>query len=78
MNRVVRFGKRGKLNPHYVGPFEIMEKIGSVAYRLALTLEFANIHDVFHISMLRKYVANPTHLLKQPPIYLEKNVKYEE
>ncbi|XP_057483982.1 uncharacterized protein LOC130770513 [Actinidia eriantha] len=78
MKGVMRFGKKGKLNPRYVGPFEILEKIGPVAYRLALTLEFANIHDVFHVSMLRKYVADPTHVLEQSPIVLEKNLQYEE
>jgi hypothetical protein len=78
MKGVVRFGKRGKLNPRYVGPFEILEKIGPVAYRLALTPELANVHDVFHISMLRRYVADPTHVLERPPIQLEKNLRYEE
>ena len=78
MKGVVRFGKRGKLNPRYVGPFEILEKIGPVAYRLALTPEFSNVHDVFHVSMLRKYVADPTHVLEQPPIELERNLQYEE
>ncbi|XP_057482029.1 uncharacterized protein LOC130768958 [Actinidia eriantha] len=78
MKGVVRFEKKGKLNPRYVGTFEILEKIGPVAYRLALTPEFANIHDVFHVSMLRKYVADTTHVLEQPPIALEKNLKYEE
>ncbi|XP_057495682.1 uncharacterized protein LOC130780682 [Actinidia eriantha] len=78
MKGIVSFGKKGKLNPRYVGPFEILEKIGPVAYRLALTSEFANIHDVFHVSMLRKYVADPTHVLQQPPIELEKNLQYEE
>ena len=46
MKRVVRFGERGKLNPRYVEPFEILEKIGPVAYRLTLTPKFANVHDV--------------------------------
>ena len=75
---VIRFGKREKLNPHYVGPFEILEKIGPVAYRFALTPELANVHDIFHVSMLRKYVADPTQVLEQTPIELEKNLQYEE
>ena len=74
----MRFGKKGKLNPRYVGPFKILEKIGPIAYWLALTPEFINIHNVFHVSMLRKYVADPTHVLEQPPIALEKNLQYEE
>ena len=51
---IVRFGKRGKLNPRFVGPFEILEKVGPVAYRLALSSELAYVHNVFHVSMLRR------------------------
>ena len=70
--------EEGKLNPCYVRPFEILKKIRPIAYRLALTLKFVNVHNVFHISMLRKYVADPTHVLEQPPIALKKILKYEE
>ena len=48
---VVRFGKRGKLSPRFIGPFEILERIGTVAYRLALPLSMLGVHEVFHISM---------------------------
>ena len=51
---VVRFGVRGKLNPRYIGPYEILERIGPVAYRLALPPSLAGVHDVFHVSLLRK------------------------
>ena len=51
---MVRFGKRGKLSPRYIGPFEIVERIGPVAYRLDLPEELSGVHNVFHISMLRK------------------------
>ena len=78
MKGVIRFGKREKLNPCNVGPFEILEKIGPVAYRLALTPEFTIVHDIFHISMLRKYVADPTHVLEKTPIELKKKLQYEE
>ena len=54
---VVRFGKRGKLSPRYIGPYEIIERVGSLAYRLALPPELARIHNVFHVSMLRKYIS---------------------
>ena len=53
---VIRFGKHRKLNPRYIGPFEMLERIGSVAYSLALPTELSNIHNVFHISMLRRYL----------------------
>ena len=52
---VLRFGKKGKLSPRYMGPYEIVERIEEVAYRLRLPPELAIIHDVFHVSMLRKY-----------------------
>ena len=50
---VVRFGKRGKLSPRFIGPFEILERVGTVAYRLALTPSMSGVHEVFHVSMLR-------------------------
>nr|GEV20943.1 putative reverse transcriptase domain-containing protein [Tanacetum cinerariifolium] len=55
---VVRFGKRSKLSPRYVGPFEIVEKVGPVAYRLRLPQELVGIHDKFHVSNLKKYLAD--------------------
>ena len=61
---VLRFRKKGKLSPHYMGPYEIVERIGEVAYRLRLPAKLARIHDVFHVSMLRKYMANPLHVLR--------------
>nr|GEY99113.1 putative reverse transcriptase domain-containing protein [Tanacetum cinerariifolium] len=55
---VVRFGKKGKLMPWYVGPFDIMECVGSMAYRLRLPQELSYIHDVFHVSNLKKCLAD--------------------
>ncbi|GKE35598.1 putative reverse transcriptase domain-containing protein [Tanacetum coccineum] len=57
---VVRFGKKGKLAPRFVGPFEVIEKVGPVAYRLDLPGELDGIHDIFHVSNLKKCLANPT------------------
>ena len=51
----MRFGKKGKLSPKFIGPYELIEKLGSVAYRLALALELEKINNVFHVSMLRRY-----------------------
>ena len=76
--RVVRFGKRGKLNPRYIGPFEIVERIGPVAYRLDLPEEFSRVHNVFHISMLRKYIPDPSHALEALEIELRDDLSYEE
>ena len=75
---ILRFGKRGKFSPRYIGPYEIVDKVGEVAYRLRLPLELANILDVFHISMLRKHIADPSHILKEQPIQLKENLTYEE
>ena len=60
---VVRFGKQGKLSLRYIGPFEVLERVSTVAYRLALPSSLSSIHAVFHVSMLRKYTPNPTHVV---------------
>jgi hypothetical protein len=78
MKGVTRFGKKKKLNPRFVGPFEILERIGPVAYRLALPPSLAGVHDVFHVSMLRKYVPDPSHVLKYELLQLQENLTYEE
>ncbi|GJX10135.1 putative reverse transcriptase domain-containing protein [Tanacetum coccineum] len=57
---VVRFGKKGKLAPRFVGPFEIIEKVGPMAYRLDFLKEFNGVHDTFHVSNLKKCMADPT------------------
>ena len=60
---VVRSGKRGKLSSRFIGPFEILERIGVVAYRLALPPNMSGVHEVFHVSMLRKYTPDPSHVV---------------
>ena len=57
------FGKKGKLKPRYIGPFVILQQIGTVAYRIVIPPELSHVHDVFHVSMLRKYVHDPTHVI---------------
>ncbi|XP_073019446.1 uncharacterized protein [Primulina eburnea] len=82
MRGVVRFSKAGKLNPRYVGPFEILEKVGTLACRLALPPNMSRIHNVFHVSQLRRYVPDPSHILEVEPLIMEgnlgKELKYEE
>ena len=74
---ITRFRKKGKLNPRYIGPFEVLERVGKVAYRLALPPTMASIHDVFHVSMLRKYIADPAHILKYPEVEITRDLKHE-
>ena len=75
---VVRFGKRGKLSPRYIGPFEIVEMIGPMAYRLDLPEDLSRVHNVFHISLLRMYIPNPSHVLETPEVELRDDLSYEE
>ena len=65
---VLRFGKRGKLSPRFIGPYEIVSKVGPIAYKLKLPLELSRIHDTFHVSMLRKYISDPSHVLRELPV----------
>ncbi|KAL0539797.1 hypothetical protein IC582_024016 [Cucumis melo] len=78
MEGVLRFEKKGKLSPRFVGPFEILERIGHVAYRLTLPPSFSAVHDVFHVSMLRRYVADPTHVVDFEPLQINEDLSYEE
>ncbi|EOY03078.1 Retrotransposon protein, putative [Theobroma cacao] len=75
---VMRFGKKGKLSPRYIGPFEILERVGEVAYRLALPPDLSNIHPVFQVSMLRKYNPDPSHVIWYETIQLQDDLTYEE
>ena len=78
MKGVMRFRKKGKLTPRYIGPFEILDRVGNVSYRLALPPNFGHVHPMFHISMLRKYVPHPSHILQTQEIEVDKDLSYEE
>ena len=60
---MIGFGKRGKLSSRYIGPFEVLERVGVVAYRLALPPSLSSVHEVFHVSILRKYTPDPNHIV---------------
>ena len=75
---VVRFGKHGKLSPRFIELFEKLERIGTVAYRLALQPNMSGVHEVFHISMLRKYTPDPTHVVDWGQIEVDTDGTFEE
>ena len=75
---VVRFGKREKLLPRFIGPFEILERIGTVAYRLALSPSMIGVHEVFHVSMLQKYTPDPSHVVDWGQIKVDTDGTFEE
>ena len=75
---VVRFGKRGKLSPRFIGPFEIVQRVGECAYRLALPPSLSGVHDVFHVSMLRKYIIDPSHALDYSGLQFDDRLTLEE
>ncbi|XP_019256356.1 PREDICTED: uncharacterized protein LOC109234749 [Nicotiana attenuata] len=78
MKGVMQFGKRGKLSPRFIGPYEILDRVGVVAYRLALSPELSFIHPVFHVSMLRKCISDSSQVLEAPTTQLDERLSYEE
>ena len=75
---VVRFGKQGKLSPRFIWPFEILERVGIIAYRLALPPSMSGVHEVFHISMLRRYTPDLAHVVDWGEIEVDTNETFEE
>ncbi|KAG8472896.1 hypothetical protein CXB51_034783 [Gossypium anomalum] len=76
--KVLRFGRKGKLSPRFIGPYEISERIGPVAYRLILPPDLEKIHNVFHVSMLRRYRSDPSHILNPLEVEIQPDLSYEE
>ncbi|GKD95912.1 hypothetical protein Tco_1379809, partial [Tanacetum coccineum] len=86
---VIRFGKRGKLNPRYIGPFKIIAKVGPVAYRLELLQELSSVHNTFHISNFKKCLSDESlvipldeiqvddklHFIKEPMEIMDREIK---
>jgi hypothetical protein len=75
---IQRFGIKGKLAPRYVGPFEILEVCGPVAYRIRLPSQLIAIHDVFHISQLKKCIKVPTKIVEAQAVEIEPDLSYTE
>ena len=74
----MRFGKKGKLSLRFIVPYEVIKKVGPMAYRLALPQELEKIHNVFHVSMLRRYRSDPSHVVSAETIELRPDLTYEE
>ncbi|KAD4180246.1 hypothetical protein E3N88_28837 [Mikania micrantha] len=75
---VIRFGKRGKLNPRYIGPFEILKRIGPVAYQLNLPTELDGVHNVFHVSNLKKCLSDETLIVPLDEIQVDEQLRFVE
>ena len=76
--KILRFGRKRKLSPRFIGSYEILERVGPVAYRLALSLELAELHDVFHVSMLRRYRSDTSHILPVQDIQVQEDFTFNE
>ena len=75
---VVRFGKRGKLSPRFIRPFEILEMVGTVPYRLVFPPSMSGVHEVFHVSILQKYTPDPAHVVDWGQIEVDTDGNFEE
>ena len=75
---MVRFGKRGKLLPRFIGPFKLLERVGTVAYRLALLPSMSGVHEVFHVFMLQKYTPDPAYVVDWGEITVDTDGTFEE
>ncbi|XP_070013166.1 uncharacterized protein [Nicotiana sylvestris] len=78
MKGIMRFGKKGELSPRFIGPFEVLRRVGEAAYELALPPSLSGVHPVFHVSMLRRYHADISHMLDFSTIQLDESLGYEE
>ncbi|XP_059277941.1 uncharacterized protein LOC132032189 [Lycium ferocissimum] len=78
MKGVMRFGKRCKLSSRYLGPFEVLRRVGDVAYDLALQPGLSGVHLVFHVSMLKKYHSDGSYIVRWDSVLLDENLSYEE
>nr|GEZ39194.1 putative reverse transcriptase domain-containing protein [Tanacetum cinerariifolium] len=75
---VVRFGKRGKLNPRYVGPFKVLDKVGTIAYKLELPQELSRVHNMFHVSNLKKCHADEPLVVPLDGLHFDDKIHFVE
>jgi hypothetical protein len=78
MKGLARFGKRGKLKPRYIRPFDILSRVGDLAYRLALPPELSQVQNVFHVSVIKKYICDQDHIVSHLELDLSSDLTYEE
>ena len=78
MEKDTPFERKGKLSPRFIAPYEILERVGPVAYRLAFPLELAKLHDVFHVSMIRRYRTDESHILPMQDVQVQEDLSYDE
>lgn len=78
MEKVLCFGRNGKFSPHLIEPYEIIERIGPVAYRLALPSELEKMHNVFHVSMLQHYRSGLSHVISPIEVEIQPHMSYSE
>ncbi|XP_057965297.1 uncharacterized protein LOC131155864 [Malania oleifera] len=78
MKGVIRFRRKSKLSPWYIGSFEILERTDLVTYRVALPQTLSRVHDVFHVSVLRKYVPDPLHVISYESLEISEALAYGE
>ncbi|WMV54571.1 hypothetical protein MTR67_047956 [Solanum verrucosum] len=78
MKGVMKFGKKGKLGPHYIGLFEILNCLGPVVYRLDLPPSLSRVHPVFHVFMLNRYHGDGDYIIKWDSVLLDKDLQYKE
>ncbi|XP_059287595.1 uncharacterized protein LOC132040927 [Lycium ferocissimum] len=78
MKGVIRFGKKGKLSPRFIGPFDILRRMGEVAYELALPPGLLGVHPVFHVSMLKKYHSDSSYIIQWDSVLFDQNLSYKE
>ncbi|XP_070040931.1 uncharacterized protein [Nicotiana tomentosiformis] len=78
MNGIMRFGKKGKLCPRFIGPYRVLKRIGEVVYKLQLPASMTSVHPVFHVSMLRGYILDPTHIISSEVVEINDGLTYDE
>ena len=75
---VISFRKQGKMSPRYIRPFEVLERVDTVTYRLALSSSLSSVHEVFHVTILQKYTPDQTHIVDLGELVVDADGTFEE